>query len=290
MSIYLCGECHKWVDNMIHACKPAVLHPNNVWTCADCGQECHGSVAQHQGECQPPGNEVTVGTLYVPTPVGHIVGQGGMCWCGLTHANSTHPKTLKPPTPWILHKTPKPWILQQTDPSNPEFTKTEVLKGNLEPDGHGGWRRKPRVRPAFDLSEMPRKFWCWKVEVRRVLWSAKLNGADFFFGDFHYDPKHAPYGFGTKASALRRKIDLMKVEAHNVAGGQCEFRVVPHYLGYVPDDEDWYRVAYPEWSGHSTEDRRVSALSWKGHAKYERRKGRPGYRDEFYRVQDSFDA
>lgn len=113
---------------------------------------------------------------------------------------------------------------------NPDYAlPTVVAGGPLEPHPAGGWRRKPRVRPAFDMKEMPRQFWCWMVERRRL---QKGMGVEYW-GDWD-KARNAPYGFGGKASALRRMMELMTREAHNVAAGIAEFRVTPHYLGYVP--------------------------------------------------------
>lgn len=144
--------------------------------------------------------------------------------------------------PFLINS--KPFLIKS---NGGEFDKSEVLKGNLEPDGSGGWRRKPRVRPAFDLTKKKREHWVWMVEVRRMQ-RAVVGGPEpmDLWGDFTKERRHAPYGFGGKASALRRMMQLMEREAHNVASGIAEFRVVPHYIGYVPDDEDWYRVAWPE--------------------------------------------
>jgi hypothetical protein len=133
-----------------------------------------------------------------------------------------------------------------TDGSTTAVDVTDVVTklSSLESDGKGGHRRKPRPRALFDLKEMPRDHWCWMVESRRRVLVCLADSVVEMWGDFEHRREHAPYGFCDRASALRRKLELMRGDAYNIGLGIVEYHVTPHYLGYRPHDESWFAREY----------------------------------------------
>ena len=108
---------------------------------------------------------------------------------------------------------------------------------------------RPRSKSLFDISAKPRERWCWMVESRRLLPVPMSYGEATeteVWGDWSdwNKLKSTPYGFGDRVSALRRQVSVMRSDEHNIQQGIVEYRVRPHYLGYIPSDEPWYAKSY----------------------------------------------
>jgi hypothetical protein len=145
-----------------------------------------------------------------------------------------------------------PTSLQSTWPvdeagafKNPMTETVDPRTGHLEQDGSGGWRRRPRGKTLFDIRDMPREKWAYCVERRRLWTATGSDGEETrVWRDYHRPVDKRPYGFLTRAAALRRMMDLMREDRHNIADGLVEYRVSPQYLGYLPDGEEWYSQGY----------------------------------------------
>jgi hypothetical protein len=126
-------------------------------------------------------------------------------------------------------------------------TTVALKHPGLEGDAQTGFRRKPRPRELFDTREMARDKWAWTV-VRRTLMTVHStlsahhddNDPQFVWSDWSTTGVDKPYGFGDKVSAVRRKLWLMRRDAHNLKLGIAEYEVRPHYIGYNGEGESWY--------------------------------------------------
>lgn len=121
--------------------------------------------------------------------------------------------------------------------------ETAGAESGISPD------EPPRPRRAFPDEMSDRSLWAYVVE-RRTLnhlmdkeWWGDWKGAGSQF---------FPIGFPTRADALRRTLDCMKQDAHNISLGVAEFQVTAKYIGHKPDAESWYASCYPPQQPEST--------------------------------------
>lgn len=124
----------------------------------------------------------------------------------------------------------------------------DVREKTLERVG-SGWRRRPRTRALFDIQDMPKEKWVWMVMRRnRIVVSKDCADEHFAWGDFHRADHIKPFAFKSRVAALRRMLDAMDEDGHNVALGIVSYEVQPHFIGYVPSSEPWYAETYTRQS------------------------------------------
>lgn len=155
--------------------------------------------------------------------------------------------TLQPGHYLVGSVNPLPVVAPQMIPQS--GSPQTAPDGTLESDGKGGFRRRPRATPLFSIQEMPKKHWVWSVQFREKRIAQGPDGDVVFWGDWRSSSRWNPNGFPTKSDALRRMMDIMKMEdvAPLIGLGDYEFRVAPQYIGYVAGKADfWWRERYPE--------------------------------------------
>lgn len=104
--------------------------------------------------------------------------------------------------------------------------------------------QRPSQARLFNTNEQPTRHWCFFVEYRiqEIVQAPPEYKVDVlgFMGDWGVVVR--PNHFRTEEGAAARVEELKAENKRPVSLGLIEFRVVPKYLGYVPDDDEAWIV------------------------------------------------